>query len=447
MKKLNTFFWQLLFLLLPFHALIVTLMKYKFGLIQYSFFIHSWKELLVFLIALSSIILVIRNINTFKKNIKLNLIDYTIFMYFFIGLVVSLFVNKNFIQVIYGFKYDYMFLVVYLLARISSLYNIKLNKVYKMLFISGAITIGFSIIWYHFLPLDFLKYLGYNENITKYVAGQALPIFHTVDRYSLIPRLTSTFSGPNHFASFLLIFIPLLGVSIYKIMGTQKKCFFSFLFVLSVYAIYLTYSRSAWIGMGFEIILCILIIIRKNRRLLYTFFSVLSLLTISITLYIAFNLNTIKEYIITCSENTSISNEETNTYIKCSSTRGHFDRNLDGLIRSVSTPFGHGLGTAGPASDYTEDQDKGIYAFHPESWYLQIFFEMGYAGVIVFLILVFEILYILYKNINMDNIWLLLGFTGVSVMAIFLHAWEEPSTSMILWGVLGLNTRYFINAT
>ena len=123
------------------------------------------------------------------------------------------------------------------------------------------------------------------------------------------------------------------------------------------------------------------------------------------------------------------------------STRGHAERMLVGIERSIEYPFGQGLGSAGPAYRHVlklQDSDRKIVEeqdrfYIPESWYIQQFIEGGFIGGTLFLVIMAIIFFSLF-SVNS----LLAGmFTGICAMNLFLHTFESSVVSWLLFVFVG----------
>jgi len=132
----------------------------------------------------------------------------------------------------------------------------------------------------------------------------------------------------------------------------------------------------------------------------------------------------------------------------------------------VANPFGLGLGSAGPASNRVsdacvylpEDGDASWAAdrpdlcvflgekqvqpddrecscpFLPENWYLQIGVELGIMGFALFILIIFFVIRMLRQSKDYSlGEGVLLGFVGISIAALFLHAWEDSAVAYTLW--------------
>ena len=80
------------------------------------------------------------------------------------------------------------------------------------------------------------------------------------------------------------------------------------------------------------------------------------------------------------------------------------------------------------------------YEVIAENWHVQMFQEFGIIGGIVYLILMFQFLFYLYtkskKSIYGEGAFLALG--GLVVAGMFLHSFEDASTSLSLFLLIGL---------
>jgi O-antigen ligase len=99
----------------------------------------------------------------------------------------------------------------------------------------------------------------------------------------------------------------------------------------------------------------------------------------------------------------------------------------------VSRPFGHGLGTAGPAVFHS---GSGLII---ENNYLQLSYETGVIGAAVFIAVVAGVAFELARRaVKIDlAAACLAALIGISITALFLPAWTDSSTALILWTAAG----------
>ncbi len=120
-------------------------------------------------------------------------------------------------------------------------------------------------------------------------------------------------------------------------------------------------------------------------------------------------------------------------FIRDISTNQHLAFLKEGTAVAAAHPLGIGLGTVGPASFHFKK-------FLTENWFLQIADEMGIPGLLLFL----GILFLLSKKLLADKSdWmkrgLFLSLLGICVAGLFTHSFEETTTALLLFGVVGLN--------
>ena len=150
--------------------------------------------------------------------------------------------------------------------------------------------------------------------------------------------------------------------------------------------------------------------------------------------------------------------------LRAASSRDHLVRPLAAINTIMENPLGLGLGTAGPASNRVsdacvylpEDGDASWAVGHPElcvflgdeqvqpeapckcpllpeNWYLQIGVELGVVGFIIFIAFVLLVLLRLRRQTTPLAVGVFAAFVGVSVAALFLHAWESSAVAYTLW--------------
>jgi len=116
-----------------------------------------------------------------------------------------------------------------------------------------------------------------------------------------------------------------------------------------------------------------------------------------------------------------------------SSNEGHLDSLVDGTERKISQPLGAGIGSTGSASLFTEE------TVIIENQYLFVAHEVGWLGVVLFVVLFVRILIQTYKQ---RRDWLSLGVfasgVGLALIGILLPVWVDDTVSIIWWGLAAL---------
>lgn len=117
------------------------------------------------------------------------------------------------------------------------------------------------------------------------------------------------------------------------------------------------------------------------------------------------------------------------------SSKGHYERMLNGIERFRERPLGQGLAESGPAYRFVHDvKNVKEDLYIPESWYIQQLVEGGVIGLLLFLGIMGIITWRLYKK----SVFMFGGFIGVLVINFFLHSFEASYVSILLFAIIGL---------
>ncbi len=435
----------LLIALLPFHAFLVTVgTKWIEGPHHApSGMLVLWKEVLLGLILFMSFIEFLKRwkISGYRKDfLHGDAIDVIILVL----LVLALAVTGYRLQVssfLYGFKYDFIPLVAFLILRRVPWTQEFRDLALNIITIVGGIVATYGIISF-FLSGSFFVWLGYSDLHSLYVPGGPLAAFQHLENLG-IRRIQSVMSGPNQLGLWLL-----LPFSVGCVMWVKKPTFRWTLFVILVgFAIDLTFSRAAWIAA------CLIMIVLLVR---YRYFKLLGgLIVLGILVIIATSMFV------------------PSILLRATSNRDHFARPLAAVQTMIAHPFGLGLGSAGPATNRTSDScvylsggDDASWAevhpqlcvfvdgeqiqprdricscpFLPENWYLQIGVELGWLGFLLYLALIVVTTHyslLTTHSRKMFDLTLALSFLGISIAAIFLHAWEDSAVAYSVWILLAV---------
>ncbi len=392
------------------------------------------------------------------ENGKFDLID---------GLIVALFVialllpKTNFL---FGFKYDFIPLIAFMILRRVGWSQVFMTRAQQVILWVGGIVALYGIISF-FLPNGFFTMLGYSDAHSLYLPNGPLAAFQQISG-TTIRRIQSTMSGPNQFGIWLLIPLSVCLVRLisdfgFRIAKSSKSAIrnpqFFIIGGLLLLALLLTFSRSAWIA---AVVITCLAVCRaySSTRLIPKIFAAAGLL-------------------IFCGVMAAWLSPA--VFVRSISLAGHIERPLQAIGVIAEHPLGLGLGAAGPASNRTHEpcvfleegsdpswaqKSPELCVFvgktqvqpagHacncpvlPENWYLQIGVEMGVLGLLLYLVLVGVVL----RRLGMENgKWkmensvglfsilnpqfsIFLLFLGISIAALFLHAWEDAAVAYTAW--------------
>lgn len=357
------------------------------------------------------------------KKIQWTKYDLAIAFYIIVMVCISFF-TTGIPGILYGWKYDFTFLIAFFSIYHGYTFLERRPSYYIRLFlISGGCMLFISMLLKWPLSEDLLLYLGYSGNPSNWQFGSSIPIFHGVDGAN-VRRFQGLLDGPNTMGAFLLVY---LGMLVY-FFRSKKQWFFILgcIVLVIVILILYTYSRSAalgFIGWVWIIILFSLKDIYKKYRIQFISIIILGILILwAIFVQYAGNMRAIIE--------------------RWWSTNGHKERMKVWIERFIEHPFGQGLASAGPAYRYVQNlenidrkdiEEKDRY-YIPESWYIQQMIEWGILGILAFL----SILTLIFVRLFHIHIVLVGTFLSVCIMNLFLHTFESSVVSLSLFLLLWL---------
>ena len=188
-KKIAVTLTLVLFALLPFNAIGTNYIRFELG---FNFPVNAWKEVIVVLIT----ILVAIDFFIQKRKIHLDRLDWFIIVFFILGIFSALFQTKELGKILYGFKYDFEFLWLFLVLRHASFFGKKeIQACLKTIIASGSIVIIFGLLQTFILPKNFMTIFGYSENVSSWLNGDPLPMYHGLGENLGIIRTAGTLSG------------------------------------------------------------------------------------------------------------------------------------------------------------------------------------------------------------------------------------------------------------
>lgn len=458
----------LLVILLPLHALLVTAgTKLVTGKGHAPLIILAfWKEALlgvILVLALAEMIRALKAGGSVRRAAcAVDMLDALILLLLLLAVVVTALTHRDWKLAAYGFKYDFIPLVSFLVLR-----RVAWSEAFQRAAVKALLGIGVVISLYGiltvFLPMRFFLWLGYAPAHSLYFADGPLAAFQQVSETAL-RRVQSTMSGPNQFGLWLLI--P-LGALLTSFSRERGSLVYWCIGVLVLGALFLTFSRAAWIAAFVMGLVMFSRSVPRSLRRKVTAGAVLIVITVAVAASLLFP----------------------SVFFRLSSSRGHLLRPLQAMERILEHPLGEGLGAAGPASNrlsetcvFLRPQDDPSWAkttprlcvflgstqvqpsdhvcrcpFLPENWYLQIGVEMGVIGFVLFIVLIVLVL----RRLGMHNTqytmhhkppskdhfpfvishFVFLAFLGISIAALFLHAWEDAAVSYTVWLLLAIHLR------
>ncbi len=390
--------------LMPFHAFGSVWLGHILG---HQALIQSWKEVLLAVLAAAGVILAIRDSESRDRLRSWPIYASTMFVA--LAVVVTMLKWPGTTAAIFGAKIDFEFLLAFALATMVTTPKLVRAAIAAIL-ISSSIVFIFAIAQVFFLPTDFLARFGYGPS--------TIMPFEFLGSWTGPFRFSSTLGGPNQLGTFTL-----LPMALAATVAIRKRAWWLLLIpAAGAVALFNTYSRGAWLGaLAAGLALMLTLVSRRLRAPLLAVIAVLGLI-------VTVGLNALAHR-----------SGRISSYIYHSGTQSdalHLKSLTVGLNGSFARPLGHGLGTAGPA------------IFHSgtgqiiENYYLQLSYETGIAGLLAFVLLVLSLGFELGRNTARNALApaALAALVGVSVTSLFLPAWTDSSTALILWTAAGLAT-------
>jgi hypothetical protein len=382
---------------------------------DYSLLIKSWKEILMCLLIPLAILIVT------KRKLWHELMSDWIFRIILIYTALHLFVAALFWQGIaptlaglaIDLRYILFFGLVYVIVRVLP----QARRSIVIAAIVGAFVVTLFAVLQLFLPPDILKYIGYSkETITPYL---------TVDKNPDYIRVNSTLRGPNPLGAYAGMVLGLLAAAIVrlKLNLKDKKVLVPgiILALASSVALWISYSRSAL----FAGIITVLIVVGirvagKTSWRGWAMFGV-GVIVVVAGLVAARDTSFVSNVIL---------HENQNGGSEISSNEGHVESLQYGITQLFREPLGSGVGSTGSASLF------GAQPTIVENQYLFVGHEIGWLGLVLFLVLFVLIVVRLWKR---KKDWLALGLfasgVGLGLIGILLPVWVDDTVSIIWWGL------------
>lgn len=233
---------QILIGFLPWSTLISVFLTYKIGIPGGNFL----KEILLFSAIFLLGILLFREYQKTRKNpIIFNWLTISIFAYFIVMTVVTIF-TTGFRGLVFGGRYDFIFLIVFLVLYHGQKFLLfPIEKYIKIFLISSGFMLLVSGVLKFPLNEELLVHFGYSLNASAWDFGGAPPVFHGIEGAG-VRRFQGLLDGPNSMGAFLILFSGLL---VYQVRKYKDWYFVAGLGILVILLMLVyTYSRSAMIG-------------------------------------------------------------------------------------------------------------------------------------------------------------------------------------------------------
>ncbi len=295
----------------------------------------------------------------------------------------------------------------------------------------------FALLQFFVLPNNFLDSFGYRAARTDQFVS-----YVTLNQDSQTLRVQSFARGVNPFGAYLVACLAVLAIGMRK----MRKIYLLPLLTIGTVALFLTFSRSAWLGLIVTLLSGGLFLFRKHwRALLYI--GLATCIGLGTAAYIFRNNSGVQNAVL---------HESQNSTAVHTSNDGHYGALQQAIDAITDNPLGYGPGSAGQASWYNAPQPIR----NTESYLLQVLVEYGIAGFILFMGVIAALARALWLRRNHPlALALFISIPGMLVINLFSYGWADESLAFIWWGLAGIAigtaidradnksiARHFINA-
>ncbi len=383
---------------------------------EQNLFIKAWKEVLI---ALATVPVIIQLWRSKKwrsfvgQPVVMLALVYIVLHIFMLGIYPQP-LNNTVAGLMIDLRYVAYFLVVLGFLTLYPAYKKPMLRIG----VAGAFIVVVFAVMQVFMPKYALEAIGYGDN--------TIQPYLTVDKNPDFIRHNSTLRGPNPlgaYAGMVLAGVAAYWLATRKKLDSWKKYLPLLVLGLSAcVALWISYSRSAAIA-AFVAILLVLAAkygFRVSRRTWYIAAAVVVMAFGA--LYLARDTAFVHNVIL---------HDNPTTGAEVTSNAAHAESFAFGMGRMLAQPLGAGIGSTGSASII--DSAEGLII---ENQYLMIAHEVGWLGIIIFLMLFGALLRQLWIR---RGDWLAAALfasgVGLAVIGILLPVWADDTVSLVWWGM------------
>lgn len=410
--------------LLPFHAFLTVAAGSLTG--QYEL-TRLWKELVLLGLLPLAVVAVWRTPGLWERLRRgwlFWLLAAYVALQLLLGLVALAKGQVNYYALLYAWVVNLRFLLIFVIALALASRADWLYRHWRQLLLwPAALVVGFGMLQLFALPTDFLQRFGYSD--------QTIAPFETVDDKLEYIRIQSTLRGSNPLGAYLVVVLAALTALLLRgrdrqAVSSRRQLVGVTMFSASLIVLMATYSRSAYIGAALAILLAIWLVLHGHqaRRRLAAGLVILAL----VGGVAGFVLRENDRF-----ENTFFHTDE-HSQSAMSSNESRRSAITSAAIEVAREPFGRGPGTAGPASQHNNQPVRIA-----ENYYLQIGQEVGWIGMVLF---------VLINGLVARELWrrrgdtlarlLLASLAGLAFIGLLQHVWTDDTLSLVWWAFAGI---------
>ncbi len=319
----------------------------------------------------------------------------------------------------YGVLVNLRFLAWFLAVLLTAQRSSFLRRYWlRLVVVPAAVVVVFAVLQYTALPHNFLSHFGYNASTT------IAPI-ETINHNTRYIRVQSTLRGANPLGAYVVLVVSTLGVLF--VQGRRRTVCVVF-GVVSLFALYASGSRSAWIGAFLSLAVVAWLQLKTHRtRIIFGVIGI-GILALGASAFLLLRNNISLE--------NAVLHTQKHSAVAASSNSAHASAVKTGLKDVLHQPFGDGPGTAGPASEYNSPHPVRI----AEDYYVQIAQETGWLGLALFLSIAILVAVELYAQTSESRLALVAfaGFAGIALVSLLSHAWTDDTLAFLWWGLAGI---------
>lgn len=381
---------------------------------KYDLLIKSWKEILMGL----ALVIALVSITRLKAWKQFNTpVIWLIGAFALVNILLIPFFYKGFDATVAGLFINLRYLLFFLLVYVALVLYPSAYKLFiKAFFVGAAIVIGFALLQITVLPHDILKYIGYSTT--------TISPFLTVDQNMDYIRINSTLRGPNPLGAYAMMALALgaaLLLSRLRALSRRDTWLLSVLAIGSALTIWVTYARSALIGTAAAIGIVLLVLYRgKISRAVWISLAAI-VLGLGVLTFVFKDTQFVSQVVL---------HEDPEEGGTVNSNDGHAESLVEGTTRMLQQPFGAGIGSTGSASLLSDAP------FIVESQYLFIAHEVGWLGLVLFVIIFWLVLTQLWRK---RQHWFALGVfasgIGLAIIGLLLPVFTDDTVAIVWWGL------------